>query len=307
VQCRSNETSAEAALTLSEPAAFDLREHGDLRGLDIILYGTSLAVDNIIHPGNIEFIQSVSPEQESPGRAVLHLYLDGRLAGFEGKTDGRILTVRFSRPCLTLKGARVIIDPGHGGKDSGAVGAGGLAEKDVNLKVGLRLRDLLEAKGAAVVMTRRTDTEVSATRERRSELEARVEAAAAASGAIYVSIHHNAMPDVNDGRKAHGTDIYYWRLQSAPLARAVAAPLAASVREDKARFLRRSFHVIRQTAMPAILVEVQFISNPVMEEMMKSDSYVNEAAAGILKGIENYFSEIPNPAAGSSARPADGH
>ena len=89
---------------------------------------------------------------------------------------------------------------------------------------------------------------------------------------------------------AHGTDIYYYHPQSRRLAQALATPIGEATGETARRYLWRSFHVIRQTDMPAVLLELNYISNPDIErEMLTKDGYPETAAAAIVKGCQTFL------------------
>lgn len=190
-----------------------------------------------------------------------------------------------------LVGLVIVLDPGHGGSDLGAVGVGGLKEKDLNLALALTLRDELERHGARVILTRDRDVEVAGSPDAPTEVElgARVRIAEENGANLFLSLHHNAMADVDAARRAHGTHIYYYRPHSRPLAQFSAEPLAGAIGESEHMALWRSFNVTRQTRMPAILVESNFISNPELEQRMLQPDYLPQAARGLRVGIEAFL------------------
>mgnify|MGYP000856319264 FL=1 len=192
---------------------------------------------------------------------------------------------------IGLKGKKIAIDPGHGGSDSGAIGPTGVMEKNVTMRVSRELKRLLEAEGATVVLTRTTDTEVSdkgANATAVEELEARCEIANRANADIFLSIHADAFTN----REVKGTTAYYYAKASEKSKR-----LADSVRLaliDAIGTLDRgtqtcNFYVVKHTDMPAILVEISFISNPDEEKMMNSEEGIKKIAQGIADGIADYF------------------
>ncbi len=182
-----------------------------------------------------------------------------------------------------LSGWKFCVDPGHGGNESGAVGPGGLKEKEVNLKVALKLKDLLEAEGAEVLMTRYDDSTVSITE--------RWQMANAWGAHRFISIHHNAMPG---DPIANGTETWvhqYASEESLKLANAVQAELVGELRLPN-RGVKRTvvdspydFGVLKNTTMPAILTEASFISNPEEEKRLREDAYLQREAMAILRGI----------------------
>ncbi len=186
-----------------------------------------------------------------------------------------------------LLGKSICLDPGHGGSDSGAVGPTGTKEKDNTLAIGLLLRDRLERNGATVVMTRETDKDAAyADATADEELGARVDIANEAGTDIFISIHNDAFTN----QTAAGTTTYhYGDNESARLAGAVQKCLVDEfgTRDRGSRFA--SFYVIRYTDMPAILVEVAFISNQEEEVLLASVDGRYKAADSIFRGIVKYF------------------
>jgi N-acetylmuramoyl-L-alanine amidase len=140
----------------------------------------------------------------------------------------------------------VVIDPGHGGKDSG-VAHYGLQEKNLALDVALRLRPKLQAAGFNIVMTRTTDVFIP--------LEDRAAISNAHSSVFYISIHFNDSPK----RSIHGATVYYHVPVAAPMATAIASSLGAIT--FNRGIMTARFRVLRKNHYPAVLVECGFISN----------------------------------------------
>lgn len=190
-----------------------------------------------------------------------------------------------------LQGRSITIDPGHGGSDTGAIGPTGVTEKSVTLRIARRLEELLEDAGAKVYMTRKTDTEVSPKGAYASdveELQARCDVANRANTDIFVSIHMDSFS--NGG--AHGTTGYYYTYGSESSRRLatliknrVVTALGTMDRGAKAA----NFYVIRKTMMPAVLIEVAFVSNPDEELLLNSSVGIERAAQAIYQGIVDYF------------------
>lgn len=190
-----------------------------------------------------------------------------------------------------MKGRRIAIDPGHGGSDSGAIGPTGIMEKSVTMRVSRELKRLLEAEGAQVVLTRTGDTEVSekgAAATSVEELQARCDVANKANADIFLSIHADAFTN----REVKGTTAYYYEKgtkQSRLLADSVRTALIDSIGTVDRGTQTCNFYVVKHTDMPAILVEISFISNPDEEKMMNSETGVKKIARGIADGIADYF------------------
>ena len=190
-----------------------------------------------------------------------------------------------------IDGKRIVLDPGHGGSDTGAIGPTGVTEKSIALRIAKRLKTLLEAEGAEVILTRTEDTEVSPKKAKATdveELQARCDIANQNSADIFLSIHLDAF----SGPEAHGTTGYYYEMGSAD-SRRLADCIKRGVLRRLGTFDRGTkpcaFYVCRHTDMPAMLLETAFVSNPREEQMMNSEEGVENAAQGIAAGIAEYF------------------
>ena len=191
-----------------------------------------------------------------------------------------------------LKGKIIVIDPGHGGNDAGAIGPTGVMEKNVTLKVALELRDLLEAEGAEVVMTRETDRTVSEKGAKASDIEelgARCDVANRIGADIFISIHADSFTRP----EARGTTGYYYSKSTSGKGQKLADCIRRNLIEQLGTPSRGTqpcnFYVVKHTDMPATLIELGFISNKEEEKLLDSKEGVQKAAQGIFDGIEDYF------------------
>ncbi|MBR1579139.1 MAG: N-acetylmuramoyl-L-alanine amidase [Selenomonadaceae bacterium] len=198
---------------------------------------------------------------------------------------------RRLRSLTSLEGKKIAVDAGHGGNDAGAIGPSGVMEKTVTLRVALALEKLLKEEGAEVIMTRRDDVEVSPKGKAASaveELKARCDVANKADVDIFISIHADSFTNPN----ARGTTGYYYSLGSSNskrLADLIRKALIEQIRTPSRGTQPCNFYVVRNTDMPATLVELAFISNPDEEKLLNSKEGIMKAAQGILDGIEDYF------------------
>lgn len=218
-------------------------------------------------------LETISPHQIRL-EMDLHYFLSYRK---EFSSDKRQLRIFLTPSPLVNK--TFIIDPGHGGQDNGAMGKRGTLEKELNLEVSLRLKDLLEAAGAEVVLTRFDDVFIS--------LYERAFLANFLMADFFISIHTNSHTKV----KAEGIEVFYY--PNPPHARLLAKNiLDALARETGLKKLTvktNNFAVIRETQMPGVLLELGFISNPQEELTLRTDDFKNNAAQGIFKGIIDYL------------------
>ncbi len=194
------------------------------------------------------------------------------------------------QPPYLLGGLTVAVDPGHGGPDTGAIGPGGSYEKNNTLAVGLDLADLLRAAGAKVIMTRTTDAAPSgANYTEKTDLETRVNLANAGKADLFVSIHNDSFTNPQAG----GTTTYYCSAnpqaaQAKQLGQDVQAQVVNQLGLQDRGVKDADFYVIKYTNMPAVLVELGFISNPTEEKLLGSPDFQAKAALGIYRGILVY-------------------
>lgn len=184
-----------------------------------------------------------------------------------------------------LRDKLIAVDPGHGGPDPGAV-ANGLKEKDLTLKISQRLAGLLSSQGAKVLMTRSGDYDV--------DLYARPDMANRAGAELFVSVHINAYSSPN----AQGTATYIPRREeteakryeeSRRLAECIQCHLVQSLGLEDDGVREASFVVVRDSQMPAVLVEVAYITNPREAGLLAQDGFLARAAEAIYQGIVDYL------------------
>ncbi|MCQ4924102.1 N-acetylmuramoyl-L-alanine amidase [Tissierella carlieri] len=171
------------------------------------------------------------------------------------------------------------IDAGHGGKDSGAVGTTGVKEKDITLKLALKVGKILSSRGVSVNYTRTDDSSV--------ELSQRAAIANNSKARFFLSIHINSASSPT----ANGTETYAFSAggQGEKLAAAVQKNLVAAIGLTNRGVKFANFAVLRETAMPAALTEVNFICNPKEEAMLKDEAFLDKTATGISKGVVEFL------------------
>ena len=188
-----------------------------------------------------------------------------------------------------IGGKTIVLDPGHGGSDPGAIGPTGLQEKQVTLPIAEYLKSILEAKGAKVILTRTTDVDVYGPHASGvDELQARVNVANGNQADAFISIHINSFSNPNVG----GIATYYFdgSDQSKKLASAVQGQIAEHSGFNGDRGIQPgNLYVLRHSLMPSILVELGFISNPKEEGHLKESSTRQQFANELAKGLELYF------------------
>jgi N-acetylmuramoyl-L-alanine amidase len=197
---------------------------------------------------------------------------------------GWIVSVSGSAPQIEkpgadahLKNKTIILDPGHGGGDSGTIGAKGTLEKELTLKTASLLYNKLRATGANVILTRTNDSYYS--------LRSRVSTAQYHRADAFISIHYDSIID----RSVRGLTTYYYHSFQKNLAESVHHSVVekTKLKDRGARF--GDYHVIRENTQNAILVELGYLSNPTEETIVLSADYQEMAANGIINGLAKFF------------------
>lgn len=211
------------------------------------------------------------------------------------------ITYDLAEPVLNttpgvLQQARILIDPGHGGIDPGTGEKFKLYEKDINLDMAFRLRELLESKGATIDLTRWSDQELSylspdlkAGRHRR-DLWGRVFLSQAYDATILISLHVNSSSDENE----RGSIVFYARGSGdgKALAGAVQAQLRKLQPYSKQQPLpTSSMRVVNSTQCLTILIEIGFITNSADRQLMQDVEYREQLATAIAQGIQEYWTQ----------------
>ena len=191
----------------------------------------------------------------------------------------------FAQDLNPLMGISILLDPGHGGADPGAVGPTGLTEKEVNLRVARYLKQLLIADGAKVTMTRESDVYLS--------LGKRVKMAREQKPDLFVSIHHNAsLKPV----KKNVSEIYYNALDQG-LSKKVGKKMITELVDfgfgDESLIIPGGFFVLRNNPSPAILTEGSYMTLPHIEKKLKTGKALTNQAQALRKAIQAAFKKGP--------------
>ena len=215
---------------------------------------------------------------------------------FRGASDGlRALSVFASadEPPIT-----VVIDPGHGGEDGGAVSPDGVAESHINLAIASMLRDLLCFSGQETLMTREKDVMVcdeglGSIRERKaSDIRNRVSMVEGAQNAILLSIHQNSLPS---STVTHGAQVFWNQQEGAEeLAAAIQETLNRTVNagnEKRTKRIPPTVYLMKHVTVPAVLVECGFLTNREETRLLQNETYQRGLAVSIAAGYLRGTSE----------------
>lgn len=196
-----------------------------------------------------------------------------------------------------VSGKTIVIDAGHGVPDEGAQSSTGTTEAETNLKISLKVQNLLEQSGCTVILTRSDENAIydvdsnTLKQKKISDIRNRVKIGNESSADIFVSIHLNKIPQ----QQYYGWQCFYkeGNEQSNKLAKSIQENLNKSMQKENNRVAMKidNIYIIKHVEIPTSIVECGFLSNPEEEKLLLDDNYQNRLAWGIYSGIINYFYE----------------
>lgn len=185
----------------------------------------------------------------------------------------------------------IIIDPGHGGKDPGKVGTSGTLEKELNLKISLYLKEILEKQDIKVIMTRTEDSDLSktSTNFKASDMKERVALIGRNDADLVISIHQNSYTSDD----VYGAQCFYHNNSSEgkELASAIQNQIIISTNQTKIRMIKGNsdYYLLKHSPIPTVIVECGFLSNPQEEQLLLTDDYQRKMAWAIHLGALQYL------------------
>jgi len=278
------------SLGLSENLPFDIVETVAPPTIELSIYGGYSDTSWIGRQldGMIKELQWLQPAKDVYRlRVVLN---QKQLWGYDAHYEDGALVLEIrkapklaSPPASPLRGLVIALDAGHGGRESGAVGPGGLVEKEVNLDITRRLARELRKKGARVPMIRSRDVTVS--------LDQRPRKAGALGADIMVSIHNNSVPGSADPVKVCGTSTYWYHPQAMALSEHM-YKRALETGVPGFGCIYSNLAIIRPHRMIAVLIEGAFMSNPDEEALLATPEFRQKLADSVLLGLEDWLNEV---------------
>lgn len=198
---------------------------------------------------------------------------------------------------LPVSGKTIVIDAGHGKPDEGAQSSNGTAEAETNLKIALKLQNLLEQSGSSVILTRSDENAIydvdsrTLKQKKVSDIHNRVKIGNESSADIFVSIHLNKIPQ----QQYDGWQTFYKNGDgnAQKLAVSIQNNLNDAIQKENNRVAKtiENIYIVKHVEIPTTIVECGFLSNPDEEKLLLEDEYQNRLAWGIYNGIIDYFYE----------------
>lgn len=196
---------------------------------------------------------------------------------------------------LPVSGKTVVLDAGHGTPDEGAESSNGTTEAETNLKIALKVQNLLEQSGCTVILTRSDEKAIydldskTLKQKKISDIHNRVKIGNESQADIFVSIHLNKIPQ----QQYYGWQCFYkeGNEQSEKLAKELQENLNRTIEKENKRIAMKinNVYIVKHVEIPLSIVECGFLSNPEEEKQLLDDNYQNKLAWGIYNGIISYF------------------
>lgn len=303
VSARIVPNATEIVFPLQVPVPISVQQ-GD-RTLTLTLYNTTAQTDVIrlddnplisrldwqqVAPGQVQYTFNFKPKQQwgyklrYEGTSLVLTLRQPPTGMAEGLPDKPSATQKQKNPPLQkpLSGIKILLDPGHGGAETGSRGPTGYPEKDVNLVISKLVRDQLVQRGATVYMTREEDRKVS--------LPDRVAMIDKVEPAIAVSLHYNALPDGGDAIKTKGLAAFWYHPQAHSLAMFLHNYLVKKLNRPDYGVFWNNLALTRPATAPSVLLELGFMINPDEFEWVVNSQEQQKLASAIAEGITQWFS-----------------
>lgn len=192
----------------------------------------------------------------------------------------------------------IVVDAGHGGTDPGKVGINDALEKDINLAIALKLKDLLEQKDIEVILTRDSDAglySADATNKKASDMQKRCQIITEANPVFTISIHQNSYTTED----VKGAQVFYYgqSTEGEKLATILQNSLISHVDSENKRVAKanESYYLLKKTPTPTVIVECGFLSNPTEADLLLDTDYQKKIARAIYMGVLEYLEQEALP------------
>lgn len=293
IRARQVPGATEVVFPLQAPVPVSVQQ-GD-RTLSLTLYNTTAQTD-VIRLDDNPLISRLDWQQIAPGQVQYTFNLKSQQQwGYKLQYDGTSLVLTLRHPpgekrageqgsrgaVHPLSGIKILLDPGHGGSESGSKGPTGYPEKDINLLISKLVREQLVARGATVYMTRDIDKEVS--------LPDRVAMIDKLEPAIALSLHYNALPDGGDAMNTKGLAAFWYHPQAHSLAVFLHNYLVSKLGRPDYGVYWNNLALTRPATAPSVLLELGFMINPTEFEWIVNAQEQRKLAGAIADGITQWF------------------
>ena len=285
VTSRQTENATEIIFPLQVPVPVSIKQEDNK--LSLTLYNATAQTDTI-RLDNDPVIQRLDWQPVQPNQIKYTFLLKSKQQwGYDLRYEGTSLILSLRHPPQltqdfpSLKGATILLDAGHGGKESGAIGPTGYPEKQINLLITEKLAPILRERGAVVHLTRETDVDVS--------LGDRVNVINKLKPTVAISIHYNSLPDGGDAIKTKGVSTFWYNPQAQDLAMFLQTYLVKKLNRPSYGVYWNNLALTRPHTTPTVLLELGFMINPQEFEWITSPADQEKLVNAIADGITEWL------------------
>nr|WP_245927235.1 N-acetylmuramoyl-L-alanine amidase [Aphanothece hegewaldii] len=289
ISSQNTENATKIIFPLENPVPINIKQQD--HKFILTLYNTTAQTDTIYLVEN-QIIKRLDWQQINPTKVEYTFNLNlaqqwGYEVGYEGTS--LILSLRHPPQLLdkinrNLAGVSILLDPGHGGKETGAIGPTGYSEKEINLVVSQLLKKELIKRGATVYLTRETDEELS--------LNERVAMINRIKPTLSISIHYNALPDSGDALNTDGIGAFWYHPQAHDLAVFLHNYLTKTLNRPSYGVYWNNLALTRPHIAPSVLLELGFMINPTEFEWIINQKEQIKLAEALADGITEWFYQV---------------
>lgn len=218
-----------------------------------------------------------------------------RPSGENPDSTEEIATENVTEESPSVTYPSIVLDAGHGGIDPGKVGVNNVLEKDINLSIVLKLKELLEKHGFTIYLTRDSDqllAPANSTSQKKEDMIARTEMVKEINPFFTVSIHQNSFPDSS----VSGPQVFYYKdsMESATMAQVIQDVMNQQLEPVKNREpqANANYYLLTRIPTPTVIVECGFLSNPTEADLLAQEEYQNRVAHAVYLGIVSYYEAV---------------
>ncbi len=285
INSRALPTHTEISFPLQNQVPISIKQNDDQ--FSLTLYNTIAQTDTIRFDDNI-LIRRLDWRQTNPSQVEYTFNLKSKQQwGYTVRYDNTTLILSIKNPpqlspySQNLQGVTIVIDPGHGGDEMGAIGLNGIPEKEINLIIAKLLKEELTARGALVYLTRETDQFIS--------LADRTNFINKVNPTLALSIHYNSLPDGGDAIKTKGVGMFWYHPQAHDLAIFLHNYLVQKLDRPSYGVFWNNLALTRPTIAPSLLLELGFMINPDEFEWVINSEEQKKLSLAIANGVTEWL------------------
>lgn len=290
VRTKNEENHVRVEIGLRERLPFEIKQLSNPLRLSIKIFRAVSDIDWIFYDSSQSLIENIEWSQTSEDVLELTIDLNQKLLwGYSFEYEGNILVLKIKKsPQISkkwlffgnpLEGRKIVLDPGHN-PDLGSVGPRSTKEKDVNLQITLKVKELLEKEGAKVFLTH--SGEGISLRQRKQKV-------LSFNPDVSISIHNNALPEGVNPFDHNGSSVYFYNANAKPLAESIHKNLLQQLKLRNFGLYWDNLYMCRIPETVAILIEPAFMIIPQQEKLLSSDEFQYKIAEAVKNGLEEFF------------------